>query len=107
MIYTKDIIKHIRTIEASLIESQNVDIHNCYHTVKMLNVISCKNSLKDCVLSVYCQSIYDRFIYPIYFYLEYANNWLTLDNFSIYIDKSIEECRSIIEEGKNILNSIN
>jgi len=107
MVINKDVVKYIRAIEASLIESQSIDLNNCYHTAKFLNVEQCKDSLKHCVLSKYCISVYLKYILPMYFYIEYINNYLTIEK--IASDQGIPACNAeqLIAKGKEILNTIN
>lgn len=104
---TKQQITHIRTVEASLLGSQKVDRSNSYHNIKMLNKVACLSALNDCVLSKYCKSIYTRFIYPIYMYLEYTNNFLTYESFAEHMKISVDKAKRIVNTGASILETIN
>ena len=107
MLINKSVIKHMRLIESSLFESLDVDQYNSEHSIRLLNKNKCKLLLKDCTLSKYCISIYLRYLYPVYFYIEFTNNFLNVSVFSEYMDLSIDQCNELIENGKQILNVIN
>lgn len=107
MIINKDVIKHIRAIESALINELKINKYNSDHNIRMLNINKCSDILSTCVLSKYCISVYKKYIYPVYFYLEYRNNFLTYEKFSAYTQKDVDVCKKLVESGKQILNTIN
>lgn len=108
MIINKDVKKHIRAVESKLFEELQIDTNDqSAPYYKLLNVDRCSDILSDCVLSKYCISIYKKYIMPMYFYIEYANNYLTVEK--IASDYSLPACNmeQLINTGKTILNTIN
>lgn len=101
---TNEVIKHIRAVEASLLDSLDYDQYNSEHIVRLLNIKKCNSLLSNCVLPAYCQSIYINFVYPIYAYLEYTNNFLTIERFNSYMQKDMQ---SSVDAGREILDLIN
>lgn len=113
MIINKDVIQHIRAIEAKLKEELSYDECNSFDIAKMFHKQMCYDVLKDCVLSKYCISIYEKYIFPVYVYLDYVNNYLTIDKFLIdynnnqLIELDKKQVKQLIDNGKTILNTIN
>jgi len=103
----KDVIKHIRAVESSLKNSLNYDEFNCYHYAKMLDKTNCENLLSECVLSKYCISIYNKFIYPMYIYIEFTNNFLSYNCFAEHMNLTVDTAKQLINNGRAILNCIN
>ena len=92
------------SVEAVLVSSLNIDIANSEHLSKFLNKNMCHFALIECVCPKYCISIYDQFIYPVYCYLEYINNFLTVSRFAEWYGVDEEEVHTLIECGKQILD---
>lgn len=107
MIINKDVIKHIRTIESFLIIELKIDVYNSGHSSRILDVNRCTNLLNTQVLSTYGISVYKKYMYPVYFYLEFTNNFVTYEWFSAHMRKSVDVCKKLVESGKQILSSIN
>ena len=107
MIITKEIKKSFRSIEALLMEELNYDQHNSEHIVRLLNKAKCEEILFNCVLNKYCTIIYNDIIYPVYMYLEYVNNFLTVDRFASYIGISSEAAQDYIGIGASYLDKLN
>jgi len=107
MIITKEIKKSFRSIEALLMAELDYDQHNSEHVVRLLNKAKCEDILSTCVLNQYCTTIYNDLIYPIYMYLEYVNNFLTVDRFASYRGISSEDAQDYIVQGASYLNELN
>ena len=107
MVINKDVIQHIRAIESKLLEELQIDINDqsAWH-VKLLNVDQCESILSECVLSVYCISIYKKYIYPLYFYLNYSNNYLTIEKIASDLGVTFSHAQLVINNGRDILNTI-
>lgn len=93
------------SVEDALVSSLNIDIDNSYSVSKFLNKTMCHSALIECVCPKYCISIYDQFIYPVYCYLEYTNNFLTVSRFAEWYGVDEDEAHTLIECGKQVLDS--
>lgn len=92
------------SVEAVLVSSLNIDIDNSVSVSKFLNKTMCHATLIECVCPKYCISIYDQFIYPVYCYIEYINNFLTFDRFALWFGVADYQAKDLIECGKQILD---
>ena len=100
----QNICEHFHQVESKLYESLNADRNNTMHTALFLDKRNCKAHLSDCVAASYIQSIYEDFIYPVYAYLEWVNNYLTLEKFCRDHGFKEKQALKLIDLGKNILN---
>lgn len=106
MIITIEQAEDIRKIESSLKESLNYDQYNVFDIGKMLNQNVCNKYLTDCVTSNYCKHLYISFIYPVYFYLEYVNCYLTIDKIAEHYEYDHSDAQTMINDGKNIIDQL-
>jgi hypothetical protein len=104
---TKEIKKSFISIEALLMAELDYDQHNSEHIVRLLNKAKCEDILSTCVLNQYCTTIYIDLVYPIYMYLEYINNFLTVDCFAAYMDIELEAAQDYIGIGASYLDKLN
>jgi hypothetical protein len=107
MIITKEIKKSFTSIEALLHAELDYDQHNSEHIVKLLNKAECEKILSTCVLNKYCTMIYNDIIYPVYMYIEYTNNFLTIDCFATYMNIELEAAQDSIGIGASYLDKLN
>jgi hypothetical protein len=107
MIITKEIKKSFRSIEALLHAELDFDQDNSEHIARLLNKAKCEEILSNCVLNKYCTIIYNDIIYPVYMYLEYINNFLTVDRFAGCMGVSSEDAQDYIVQGASYLNELN
>jgi hypothetical protein len=106
MIITIEQAEDIRKIESKLKESLNFDQYNSFHISKLLNEKVCNQHLDDCVAPNYCKHLYVSFIYPIYFYLEYTNCYLTVDKIAEHYGYESNDAQNMINEGDKIINQL-
>ena len=97
----------IRSIETSVKFNLNYDENNCFHIGKiMLNEKRIANHLNNYIAPNYIKSLYNAFIYPMYFYLEYRNNYLTVAKIAEHYEIEEDIANVFIETGKNVINSL-
>lgn len=105
---TKELSQDIRSVESKLIEEFNLDIRDQSFKFNWLfNDDKCNNVLKDCVAPLYCQRIYKDFIKPIYFYLEWRNNYISVECIADHHDLTREQALALVDNGRYILNTLN
>lgn len=107
--------QHFRDVESLLIGELHIDKDDSFHIARMLNCFKCLQILETCVLPVYCKKIYTDLVYPVYLYLEYSNNYLSLktmindrDCFGYdSVDEALPEIEQLVSKGRAILNGLN
>lgn len=104
---TPEKIEHIRELESTLKQCLDFDETNSFDIAKMLNKEDVINILKDRLFKVYAWRLYDTYLYPIYAYLEYTNNYLTMQKFALDYGFEGSFASSLITEGKNRLDQLN
>jgi len=100
-------IKTIRFVESTLISVLQVDINNTFHTARLLNVELVINALKDDSKRAFHWSLYLEFIRPVYTYLEYTNNYLSIEKMAEHNDIDEDLLYATIQEGRSVLNALN
>tara|TARA_R110000744_G_scaffold380568_1_gene503213 strand:- start:1706 stop:2068 length:363 start_codon:yes stop_codon:yes gene_type:complete len=104
---SKEQAQDIRSLDVSIKFNLNFDKNNCYHIGKiMLNENRVNNHLYNYVMPKHARHLYDAFIYPMYFYLEYTNNFLTVDRIAEHYEIEADIASVFIETGKNVINSL-
>lgn len=105
---TKELAQDIRSVESKLIEEFNLDVRDQSFKFNLLfNDDKCTSILKDCVVPLYCQRIYKDFIKPIYFYLEWVNNYISVECIADHHDLTKKQALALIDNGRYILNTLN
>jgi len=94
--------KYIRNVECILIESRSVDVDNCYHIAKMMHTRRCINDLD----LLFNKGIYTKYVYPLYCYIEYINNFLTLERFASVSEINYMEAQSLVNTGREVNRQI-
>lgn len=100
-------IKTIRFVESTLITALDVDLYNTYHTSKLLNKKSVIQALKDDKKRSFHWSLYLEFILPMYTYLEYTNNYLTVSKMAEHKDIDEDQLYVVIKKGITVLDALN
>ena len=100
-------IKSIRAVESMLIKSLEIDLSNTFHLSRMLNSGQVIAALKDSSKRAFNWSLYVEFIRPIYLYLEYVNNYLSLSKMSQHRDTNEDLLYETIQKGKAVVNALN
>ena len=90
--------KYIRNVECILIESRSVDVDNCYHIAKMMRTHKCINDLD----LLFNQGIYKKYVYPLYCYIEYINNFLTVERFASVSEINYEYAQELVNIGREV-----
>lgn len=104
---TKEKAQDIRSVESALIAGFNLDINDqSFPFSKLFNDKLCTDQLSECAAPNYCKSIYLAFIAPIYFYLEYRNNYLTVGKIAEHNEMSESDAQLLINNGRNLLNEL-
>ena len=104
---SKEQAQDIRSLETNVKFNLNYDENNCYHIGKiMLNESRIKNHLNNYVMPNRTKFLYNTFIYPMYFYLEYTNNYLTVAAIAEHYEIEKDIASVFIETGKNVINSL-
>jgi O-glycosyl hydrolase len=96
--------EHFHSVESALYASLNADRNNTIHTALFLDKRNCMVHLSECVASSYVQAVYNDFIYPVYVYLEWANNYLSIGKFCEDHKFTEKQALKLIALGKKILN---
>lgn len=96
--------EHFHSVESALYASLNADRNNTMHTALFLDRRNCLAHLSECSVPSYVQAIYTDFVYPVYAFLEYANNYLSIGKFSEDHGFTEEQALIITAKGKKILN---
>ena len=104
---SKEQAQDIRAIEIKVKDALSFDDNNTFDIGrKMLREKLTNAALIDCVASKYCIKMYNTFIYPMYFYLEYTNNYLTVTKIAEHYEIEENIANVFIETGKNVINSL-
>lgn len=107
VVLTTEEAQDIRTLETNVKFNLNFDDTNCFHIGKiMLNEKRITNHLNNYVCPNYIKALYNSFIYPMYFYLEYTNNYLTVERIAEHYKIEEDIANVFIETGKNVINEL-
>jgi hypothetical protein len=100
-------IKKIRDVENFLVKALNVDLNNTYHTARMLHIEKVIDVLKDHEKRALNWSLYIEFIRPVYFYIEFTNNYLNIKTMADQRDIDKDILTATVEQGKLVINALN
>lgn len=109
----QNICEHFHQVESKLFESLNIDKNSAYQYGMLLDKKNCLKHLDGCVAASYVQKIYLDLVYPVYVYLDWINNYLTIEKFCsdtcLYNSLALElinKGKKIIDEKYEIMNKI-
>jgi len=95
--------KYIRSTENHLIRILKVDIHNCFHTARLMNIKKCFKAIAlNVTPPVFHQSVYSAYVYPLYCYLEYLNNFISLQHFADCSNLHLQNAQDLINVGREV-----
>ncbi len=103
---TKEQAIDIRSVERSLKEALDYDEYNSGHYVKFLNQKSCNNFCSWMVCPCHAQSLYVSFVYSMYFYIEYTNNYLNISTIAEHYNLEVEIAQTIVDEGRATIDAL-
>jgi hypothetical protein len=104
---TSEKAQDIKAIELNIKATFNYDEFNTYHIKSiMLNELKVFNHLNEMVLPNYVKRLYKSFIYPMYFYLEFTNNYLTVEKIANDYGLGLDTTQALILKGRGTINKL-